>query len=57
MTTEGGVNDIDSVGMPPEGITAVLSNQSVIVTNQPVTIGTSPLEEENGDGGDDEEEP
>jgi hypothetical protein len=55
VTTEEGVNDIDSEGMPPEGITAILSNQSIIVTNQLVTIGTSSLEEENDI--DDDEEP
>jgi hypothetical protein len=55
LSTEG-VTDTDMNILPPEGVTVVIENDTVTVTNQTVDIETA--EEENGDedGGDEETE-
>src|SRR5918997_5689317 len=55
MSTEG-VTDTDMNVVPPEGITVVIENDTITVTNQTVDIET--VEGENGDedGGDEETE-
>ncbi len=61
LSTEG-VTDTDMNILPPEGVTVVIENDTITVTNQTVDIET--VEEENGDeeteengadGGDDDE--
>ena len=55
LSTEG-VTDTDMNILPPEGVTVVIENDTITVTNQTVDIETA--EEENGDedGGDEESE-
>ena len=55
LSTEG-VTDTDMNILPPEGVTVVIENDTITVTNQTVDIETA--EEENGDedGGDEEPE-
>ena len=55
LSTEG-VTDTDMNILPPEGVTVVIENDTITVTNQTVDIET--VEEENGDedGGDEETE-
>ncbi len=55
LSTEG-VTDTDMIILPPEGVTVVIENDTITVTNQTVDIET--VEEENGDedGGDEETE-
>jgi hypothetical protein len=55
LSTEG-VTDTDMNILPPEGVTVVIENDTITVTNQTVDIETA--EEENGeeDGGDEETE-
>ena len=54
FSTEG-VTDTDMNVLPPEGVTVVIENDTITVTNQTVDIETA--EEENGaeDGGDEDE--
>jgi hypothetical protein len=53
LSTEG-VTDTDMNVLPPEGVTVVIENDTITVTNQTVDIETA--EEENGadEGGDDD---
>jgi hypothetical protein len=55
FSTEG-VTDTDMNVLPPEGVTVVIENDTITVTNQTVDIETA--EEENGDedGGDEDPE-
>ena len=55
LSTEG-VTDTDMNILPPEGVTVVIENDTITVTNQTVDIET--VEGENGDedGGDEETE-
>jgi hypothetical protein len=54
ISTEG-VTDTDMNVLPPEGVTVVIENDTVTVTNQTVDIETAEETEENGaDGGGDE---
>lgn len=46
LSTEG-VTDTDMNVLPPEGVTVVIENDTITVTNQTVDIET--VEEENGD--------
>jgi hypothetical protein len=46
LSTEG-VTDTDMNVLPPEGVTVVIENDTITVTNQTVDIETA--EEENGD--------
>jgi hypothetical protein len=47
LSTEG-VTDTDMNILPPEGVTVVIENDTITVTNQTVDVETA--EEENGDG-------
>ena len=45
MTTQG-ATDTDMNVFPPEGVTVIISNDTVTVTNQAVDIGTAEEEED-----------
>jgi hypothetical protein len=47
-----GATDTDMNAFPPEGVTVIISSDTVTVTNQPVDIATA--EEEAGDTGEEE---
>ena len=49
ISTEGAI-DSDMNVFPPEGVTVVISNDSVTVTNQAVDIGTTDEELSNDEG-------
>jgi hypothetical protein len=52
ISTEG-VTDTDMNVFPPEGVTVIISSDTVTVTNQPVDIATAEGDEgEGGEGGD-----
>lgn len=51
ISTEG-ATDTDMNAFPPEGITVIISSDTVTVTNQPVDIATA--EEEAGETGEEE---
>ena len=53
LSTEG-VTDTDMNILPPEGVTVVIENDTITVTNQTVDIET--VEEENGDETEEDEE-
>jgi hypothetical protein len=53
LSTEG-VTDTDMNILPPEGVTVVIENDTITVTNQTVDIETA--EEENGDETEEDEE-
>jgi hypothetical protein len=55
ISTEGATNT-DMNGFPPEGVTVIISSDTVTVTNQAVDIATDEGEEEGGneEGGDEE---
>jgi hypothetical protein len=58
ISTEG-ATDSDMNVFPPEGVTVIMSSDTVTVTNQPVDIATSEGEDEEAeteeeDGGDEE---
>ena len=66
ISTEG-ATDTDMNVFPPEGVTVIISNDTVTVTNQAVDIGTAEEDEgevgvdegdagDEGEGGDDEGE-
>src|SRR5919107_110668 len=46
ISTEGAI-DTDMNVIPPEGVTVIISNDTVTVTNQTVDIGTANEDEEN----------
>jgi hypothetical protein len=48
ISTEG-VTDTDMNVIPPEGVSVIISNDTVTVTNQEVDIATAEGEEEGGD--------
>jgi hypothetical protein len=52
ISTEGAI-DTDMNVFPPEGVTVIISSDTVTVTNQPVDIATA--EEEAGETGEEEE--
>src|ERR687891_2695937 len=52
VSTEG-VTDTDMNVIPPEGVTVIMSNDTVTVTNQAVDIATT--EEDEVEGGEDED--
>ena len=56
ISTEG-VIDTDMNVMPPEGVTVIISSDTVTVTNQAVDIGTADEGEEEAETEDEEEEP
>lgn len=56
ISTEG-ATDTDMNIIPPEGVTVVISNETVTVTNQTVDIETADEEEDDGETEDEEEEP
>ena len=49
----GGATDTDMEGFPPEGVTVIMSSDTVTVTNHAVDIGTADEEvsDDEGDGG------
>jgi hypothetical protein len=53
ISTEG-VTDTDMNVIPPEGVTVIISNDTVTVTNQAVDISTA--EEDEDEAGTEEEE-
>jgi hypothetical protein len=55
ISTEG-ASDTDMNVFPPEGVTVVISSDTVTVTNQTVDIETADEDEEDGDETEDEEE-
>ncbi len=55
ISTEG-VIDTDMNVIPPEGVTVIISSDTVTVTNQPVDIATADEDEGDGDEGDGEGE-
>jgi hypothetical protein len=57
ISTEG-ATDTDMNVLPPEGVSVIISNDTVTITNQIVDIATAEENEEDGDDtGDEEEEP
>jgi hypothetical protein len=54
LSTEG-VTDTDMNILPPEGVTVVIENDTITITNQTVDIETA--EEENGDEDGEDEDP
>jgi len=50
ISTEG-VTDTDMNVIPPEGVTVIISNDTVTVTNQPGDIATADEDETDGEGG------
>ena len=62
VSTEG-VTDTDMNVIPPEGVSVIMSNDTITVTNQEVDIATAEEDEgegidegEGGEGGEDEED-
>jgi hypothetical protein len=53
ISTEG-VTDTDMNVLPPEGVTVVIENDTVMVTNQTVDIETADEDEETEENGADE---
>ena len=53
ISTEG-ATDSDMNVFPPEGVTVVIENDTVTVTNQTVDIETADEDEDEGDTGDDD---
>jgi hypothetical protein len=49
ISTEGATNT-DMNGFPPEGVTVIISSDTVTVTNQPVDIATADEDETDGEG-------
>jgi hypothetical protein len=56
ISTEG-VIDTDMNVIPPEGVTVIISSDTVTVTNQAVDIGTAEEGEEEAETEDEEDEP
>jgi hypothetical protein len=56
ISTEGAA-DTDMNVFPPEGVTVVIENDTVTVTNQTVDIETTDEEDEDDEAEDEEEEP
>jgi hypothetical protein len=56
ISTEG-VTDTDMNVVPPEGVTVIISNDTVTVTDQPIDIPTADEDEEEAETEDEEEEP
>src|ERR687890_1806574 len=52
ISTEG-VTDTDMNVIPPEGVTVIISNDTVTVTNQPGDIATADEDETDGEDGED----
>jgi hypothetical protein len=50
ISTEG-VTDTDMNVIPPEGVTVIISNDTVTVTNQPGDIAMADEDETDGEGG------
>src|SRR5829696_5375519 len=55
ISTEG-VTDTDMNVIPPEGVTVIITNDTVTVTNQPGDIATADEDETDGEGGEDGED-
>jgi hypothetical protein len=55
ISTEG-ATDSDMNVIPPEGVTVIISSDTVTVTNQPVDIATAEGDEGGGDVGDEGDE-
>ena len=55
ISTEG-VTDTDMNVIPPEGVTVIISNDTVTVTNQPGDIATADEDETDGEDGEDGED-
>src|SRR5918996_6204337 len=55
ISTEG-VTDTDMNIIPPEGVTVIISNDTVTVTNQPGDIATADEDETDGEDGEDGDE-
>jgi hypothetical protein len=53
-TSTEGATDTDMNAFPPEGVTVIISSDTVTVTNQPVDIATA--EEEEDETGEEEED-
>ena len=51
ISTEGAI-DTDMNAFPPEGVTVIISSDTVTVTNQPVDIATAEGDETDEEGGD-----
>jgi hypothetical protein len=56
ISSEGAI-DTDMNVFPPEGVTVIISNDTVTVTNQAVDIATAEEEEGEAETEDEEEEP
>src|ERR671914_1101102 len=56
ISTEGAI-DTDMNVIPPEGVTVVISSDTVTVTNQTVDIATADEDEEEAETEDEEQEP
>ena len=56
ISTEG-ATDTDMNIIPPEGVSVVISNDTITVTNQTVDIETADEEEDDDETEDEEEEP
>ena len=54
ISTEG-ATDSDMNVFPPEGVTVIISSDTVTVTNQPVDIATAEGDETDEEGGDGDE--
>ena len=54
ISTEG-ATDSDMNVFPPEGVTVIISSDTVTVTNQPVNIATAEGDETDEEGGDGDE--
>ena len=50
------VTDTDMNVIPPEGVTVIISNDTVTVTNQPGDIATADEDETDGEDGEDGED-
>ena len=55
ISTEG-ATDSDMNVIPPEGVSVIISSDTITVTNQPVDIATDEGEGEGGDAGDEGDE-
>jgi hypothetical protein len=56
ISTEG-ATDTDMNVIPPEGVSVIISSDTVTVTNQTVDIETTDEDEEEAETGDEEQEP
>jgi hypothetical protein len=56
ISTEGAI-DTDMNVIPPEGVTVIISNDTITVTNQMVNIETADADEGEAETEDEEEEP